>query len=241
MRSTNVFAITAALAICTLAACGGGGEAPSGPPGATGPAPTADAAAGKSAANMLTAADITLGEIDKDMAAKGQAIYDVKCQACHSTGPNRVVGPGWKGVTERRKPEWIMNMMLNIDVMLETDPEAQKGLEECLVRMANQGLSKDQDREVLHFMRQEFKRNILTRLAALIALPVLHAFKKRVDPRVYNGASLLGLQHIVIKSHGSADDFSFANAIKIALLEVEKGLPQRITKTIETLLEKESA
>lgn len=102
---------------------------------------------------MITAADITLGDIDKDMAAKGQATYDVKCQACHSTGPNRVVGPGWKGVTERRKPEWIMNMMLNIDVMLETDPDAQAQLEACLVRMPNQGLSKDEGREVLEFMR----------------------------------------------------------------------------------------
>lgn len=93
---------------------------------------------------------------------------------------------------------------------------------------------------VAHFMRQEFKRNILTRLAALIAMPILSAFKKRVDPRVYNGASLLGLQHIVIKSHGSADVFSFSNAIKIALLEVEKAVPQHISKHIETLLEKET-
>jgi len=152
MNVKNILAITAALAICTLAACGGsGGEAPSGPPGASGPAPTGDAS--KSAANMITAADITLGEIDKAMVAKGQATYDVKCQACHSTGPNRVVGPGWKGVTERRKPEWIMNMMLNIDVMLETDPDAQAQLEECLVRMPNQGLSKTEGREVLEFMR----------------------------------------------------------------------------------------
>ncbi|MBI3187350.1 MAG: phosphate acyltransferase PlsX, partial [Gammaproteobacteria bacterium] len=75
---------------------------------------------------------------------------------------------------------------------------------------------------ITNFMRQEVKRNILTSLAGLIALPVLKAFKKRVDPRVYNGASLLGLQHIVIKSHGSADEYSFANAINIALLEVEK-------------------
>lgn len=94
---------------------------------------------------------------------------------------------------------------------------------------------------VSHFMRQEFKRNIITKLAGLIALPVLRSFRKRVDPRVYNGASLLGLNHIVIKSHGSADVFSFANAIKIALLEVEKAVPQRINKQIETLLEKESA
>ncbi|MEI2652855.1 MAG: c-type cytochrome [Microthrixaceae bacterium] len=102
---------------------------------------------------MITAADITLGDIDHGDGGEGQGTYDVKCQACHSTGANRVVGPGWKGITERRKPEWIMNMMLNIDVMLETDPEAQKGLEECLVRMPNQNLSKEEGREVLEFMR----------------------------------------------------------------------------------------
>ncbi len=153
MNTKYLLGISVALAICAMTACGGGGEAPSGPPGTSGQAPAADVGAVKSAANMITAADITLGDIDKDMAAKGQATYDVKCQACHSTGPNRVVGPGWKGVTERRKPEWIMNMMLNIDVMLETDPDAQAQLEACLVRMPNQGLSKDEGREVLEFMR----------------------------------------------------------------------------------------
>jgi mono/diheme cytochrome c family protein len=152
MKTMNLIGIATVAAFFAITACGGGTEStPSGPPGASGPAPTDDA--GKSNANMFTAADITLGEIDKGMAEKGQAIYDVKCQACHSTGPNRVVGPGWKGVTERRKPEWIMNMMLNIDVMLETDEEAQKQLEECLVRMPNQGLSKEEGRHVLEFMR----------------------------------------------------------------------------------------
>jgi hypothetical protein len=77
----------------------------------------------------------------------------VKCQACHSTGDNRVVGPGWKGITTRREPAWIMNMILNIDVMLDKDPEAQKLLEECLVRMPNQNLSKEEGREVLEYMR----------------------------------------------------------------------------------------
>lgn len=91
---------------------------------------------------------------------------------------------------------------------------------------------------IAHFMRQEFKRNIFTKLAGLIALPVLNAFKKRVDPRAYNGASLLGLQKIVIKSHGGADAFSFANAINIALLEVEKQVPQRIGNQIQAMLEK---
>ncbi|HEY9050366.1 MAG TPA: phosphate acyltransferase PlsX [Gammaproteobacteria bacterium] len=93
---------------------------------------------------------------------------------------------------------------------------------------------------ITHFMKQEFNRNLFTRLAALVAMPILKAFKKRVDPRVYNGASLLGLQEIVIKSHGGADPFSFANAIKIALLEVEKAVPQRINKHLQTILEKEA-
>jgi glycerol-3-phosphate acyltransferase PlsX len=94
---------------------------------------------------------------------------------------------------------------------------------------------------ITHFMKQEFKRNLLTKIAALIAMPVLKAFKGRVDPRVYNGASLLGLQNIVIKSHGGADAFSFSNAINIALLEVEKAVPQRIGKHIEQILEKKEA
>ncbi len=56
----------------------------------------------------------------------------------------RVVGPGWKDVTTRREPHWIMNMITNVDMMLEKDPEAQKLLEQCLVRMPNQNLSKDE-------------------------------------------------------------------------------------------------
>jgi len=149
LQRTSLAKMTLLAGIMAITACGGGGSAA--PPGAGGPP---GASSGKSApAGLITAADITLGDIDQGMVEKGRATYDVKCQACHSTGPNRVVGPGWKGVTERRKPEWIMNMMLNIDVMLETDPEAQKGLEECLVRMPNQGLSKDEGREVLEFMR----------------------------------------------------------------------------------------
>jgi len=81
---------------------------------------------------------------------------------------------------------------------------------------------------IRHYMTQEFKRNPLTRLAGLIALPVLRAFSRKIDPRRYNGASLLGLQSIVIKSHGGADALAFANAIRAAVLEVEQAVPQRI-------------
>ena len=80
------------------------------------------------------------------------------------------------------------------------------------------------------FMTAEFKRNWLTRLAALVAMPVLKAFSRKIDPRHYNGASLLGLQGIVIKSHGGADAVAFANAIRIARLEVENAVPKLIKK-----------
>ena len=93
---------------------------------------------------------------------------------------------------------------------------------------------------IANMMRDEFKRSIFTRLAALIAMPVLNRFKKRVDPRMYNGASMLGLSGIVIKSHGSADVLSYANAIEIAMLEVEKSVPEHISEFMEPLLDKSS-
>lgn len=78
------------------------------------------------------------------------------------------------------------------------------------------------------FLRQEFKRNLLTKIVALMALPVLNAFKKRVDHRRYNGAILLGLRGISVKSHGSADSFSFANAIARAYDAAENRVLERI-------------
>ncbi|MCO6479690.1 MAG: c-type cytochrome [Phaeodactylibacter sp.] len=86
------------------------------------------------------------------MVETGKAIYEMKCAACHKLNDQRVVGPGWKGITERRQPEWIMNMTTNVDVMLEQDPAARELLKECLVRMPNQNLSIGDARDVLEFM-----------------------------------------------------------------------------------------
>jgi len=94
---------------------------------------------------------------------------------------------------------------------------------------------------ISHYMKQEFKRNIFTKLAGLIALPVLNAFRRRIDPRAYNGASLVGLRGIVIKSHGSADEFSFTTAIGEAVLEVEKNVPEKIREQLGILLEERRA
>lgn len=83
------------------------------------------------------------------------------------------------------------------------------------------------------FLREEFGRNILTKLAAVLAMPVLNAFKRRVDPRRYNGASFLGLKGIVVKSHGSADDFAFLCAIERAAEEAREGMLHHISEHIE--------
>lgn len=97
--------------------------------------------------------EVTLNNpLNEDMIAKGQGIYDMKCSACHKLTDQRVVGPGWKGVTSKRKPEWIMNMITNVDVMLEKDSEAQKLLAECLTRMPNQNVTQDDARNILEFM-----------------------------------------------------------------------------------------
>ena len=83
-------------------------------------------------------------------------------------------------------------------------------------------------RMIGQYLREEFRRTLFNRLIGLVALPVLNSLKQRIDPRRYNGASLLGLQGIVIKSHGGADAVAFANAIDIAVVEVTKDVPRRI-------------
>jgi phosphate acyltransferase len=84
-------------------------------------------------------------------------------------------------------------------------------------------------------MREEFSRNLATRLAALVAMPVIRAFRDRLDHRRYNGASLLGLRGIVIKSHGSADVFAFRQALERAVAEVRNNVPQRIAARMSQL------
>ncbi|MEO5574039.1 MAG: phosphate acyltransferase PlsX [Gammaproteobacteria bacterium] len=96
-------------------------------------------------------------------------------------------------------------------------------------------------RMISHYMKQAFHRNIFTKLAGLITLPVFKDLKKKIDPRRYNGASLVGLQGIVIKSHGGADVFAFANAIKEAVLEVKKDVPQRIGEQLRQRLSERQA
>lgn len=83
------------------------------------------------------------------------------------------------------------------------------------------------------FLSREYKRNWLTKMMGLISKPVLSAFKRRLDPRLYNGASFLGLRGIVVKSHGGADEVAFLNAIQTAVAEARSGVLKRIQKQLE--------
>jgi glycerol-3-phosphate acyltransferase PlsX len=92
---------------------------------------------------------------------------------------------------------------------------------------------------VRHTLRASFKRNLLTRISGLAAMPVLQRFARTFDPRRYNGASLLGLKGIVIKSHGGADLLAFENAIHIAEKEIHCNIPDRIAQQVSRQLEAE--
>lgn len=93
-------------------------------------------------------------KLDAAMATAGEKVYSVKCSSCHKTTEEKLVGPGWKGVTSRHRVEWIMNFATNTDAMLDKDPKAQAQLEICLVRMPNQNLTDEDARSVYEFMRK---------------------------------------------------------------------------------------
>jgi len=92
--------------------------------------------------------------LDQTMATEGQKVAEVKCTSCHKPTEEKLVGPGWKGISSRKKPQWIMNFITNPDPMIDKDPEVQSQLEICLVRMPNQGLNDKEARSVLEYMRK---------------------------------------------------------------------------------------
>ncbi len=140
------------LSLFALAACGGGSSE-----NTTAAAPAAQTPEEKMLAEGKGIGEVKFVELktplETERVSRGKAIYDMKCSACHKLDDKRVVGPGWKNVTKNRKPEWIMNMITNVDVMLEKDEEAQKLLQLCLTRMPNQNVSLGDARDVLEFMR----------------------------------------------------------------------------------------
>jgi cytochrome c1 len=96
---------------------------------------------------------VTIGDIDNDLVAKGEAVFKAKCTACHKIS-KKFVGPALKGITERRSPEWIMNMILNPEEMIKNDPIAKQLLIDSNgAPMANQSLTEDEARAILEYFR----------------------------------------------------------------------------------------
>lgn len=141
-----------------LPACGGGNsssEDSSSKSAESKPSSSVESYDPKRGEGKFTAENVVLGEkLDKAMAESGNQVQGVKCASCHKLTDERLVGPGWKGVTQRRTPPWLMNFITNPDPMIDKDPEVQAQLELCLVRMPNQSLSDDEARQILEFMRQ---------------------------------------------------------------------------------------
>lgn len=141
-----------------IGACGGGGEQSAKETGqseqpreATVDAATYDPTRGE---GKFDGNNLVIGSLDATMAEKGNGIASTKCLSCHKTTNEKLVGPGWKGVTERKTPHWIMNFITNPDPMIDKDPEVQAQLELCLVRMPNQNLNEAEARSILEFMRK---------------------------------------------------------------------------------------
>jgi cytochrome c len=96
--------------------------------------------------------EVVLGDPDPAMVAAGKALFDINCTACHEPYKDKI-GPALVGVTSRRTPEWIMNMMLNPEEMVKTDPICLGLLARYNAVMANQRLKQDESRKILEFLR----------------------------------------------------------------------------------------
>ena len=132
----------------------------------TDPPGTGEATENKAAAEARVADDskgvgpvttLALGAgIDQVLADKGKFVFESKCMACHKFG-ERYVGPDLASVTERRKPEWIMNIVLNPQEMTQQNPAAKELLGEFMTQMPNQNLTQEEARAVLEYFRTQTK------------------------------------------------------------------------------------
>jgi glycerol-3-phosphate acyltransferase PlsX len=145
----------------------------------------------------------------------------------------------------KRAHEFLVNSSLNYIGYVEGNDIYQGGADVVVsdgfvgnvALKSSEGLAK----MIGFHLKQGFRQSLLTRAAGLVAMPILKSFRRRIDPRRYNGASLLGLRGIVIKSHGGADALAFENAIKIACKAVLAHVPERISQGVEAQLDKRAS
>ncbi|MDH3598281.1 MAG: phosphate acyltransferase PlsX [Candidatus Tectomicrobia bacterium] len=142
--------------------------------------------------------------------------------------------------TVKRAAELMRNSKLNYQGFVEgdaiyagnVDVVVCDGFDGNVALKTSEGLAQ----MIAHIMNEEFRRNPFTRLAGLLGLPVMKAFRRRVDHRRYNGATLVGLRGVVIKSHGSADSLGFRQAILTAVTEAKQRVPEHISEDLESMI-----
>lgn len=148
---------TAAAAFCLLFVASCGSDSNNSSSGSSNTITTETTAPAETPANSPSGvgpiSEVKLNHpLNESMVANGKSVYELKCASCHKLSAEKLVGPGWKGVTDRRTPEWIMNFVMNTEEMLNKDTAAQKMIEECMVRMPNQNLTETDARAVLEYM-----------------------------------------------------------------------------------------
>lgn len=126
------------------------------PPASQESTPAAAAGGGSTSKGVGPVTEVKLEAVSADMATKGKAVFEAKCTACHKLD-QRYVGPALGGITKRRTPEWVMNMILNPIEMTQKDPAAKELLGEYLTQMTFQNVSQDEARQLLEFFRQNDK------------------------------------------------------------------------------------
>lgn len=142
---------TVALALPVLSACGGGEPEADGPPPAAAPSDGLTAFQLEHGIGPLTS-PVTLGEPDEELAEQGEALFQLKCMACHRM-EERYIGPPLAAVLDRRTPTYVMNMMLNPTEMTARHPEAKALLAEYLAPMPSQDLTQEEARALLEYIR----------------------------------------------------------------------------------------
>lgn len=159
MKRLKLYGTLALITAGLLTACGGGGESPT------------QEDTGAEAAPIYTPKpkpsplgtgpikeEVTLGEINAELATEGEAVFTQMCIACHKMDKKHV-GPALAGVIDRRNPTWVMNMILDPETMVKEDPVAKELFAEYLSPMANQNLTEDQARAVLEYFRKYDQEN----------------------------------------------------------------------------------
>ena len=155
MKRTAILILAAAVA--ALAGCGGGSGDDSGGTSKSTETAAQTSPQGEAGAHPTKGIgpieEIDVASLDRGLAVTGGEVFTAKCTPCHKMA-EKYIGPALKGVTTRREPEWIMNMILNPDVMVKEDPAARKLLAEFIAPMTNQNLTEEEATAVLVYFLQ---------------------------------------------------------------------------------------